>query len=61
MPTVGVAKNLYQMEDMGLLRNEDHKHKISEMSNPGDSFALQTTSGSILGLVRTLLLLYTVS
>ncbi|KAJ9594047.1 hypothetical protein L9F63_014524 [Diploptera punctata] len=50
IPTVGVAKNLYQMEDLGLLRNEDHKQKISEIKNPGDHFDLETTSGTILGL-----------
>lgn len=50
VPTVGVAKNLFQMYDVGLLRDEDHKQKISEMKNPGDHFVLETTSGSILGL-----------
>ena len=58
IPTVGVAKNLYQMEDMGLVRDDNHKQKILDMKGPGDRFALETPSGRSLGLVRTYLIDY---
>ena len=49
IPTVGVAKNLYQMD--GILRDDDHKCRTSLLRAPGDYFALQTNSGNTLGLV----------
>ena len=49
IPTVGVAKNLYQMD--GILRDNDHKCRMSLLREPGDYFALKTSSGNTLGLV----------
>lgn len=49
MPTVGVAKNLYQMD--GILRDGDQKQRISQLRETGDHFALKTSSGNTLGLV----------
>jgi deoxyinosine 3'endonuclease (endonuclease V) len=49
IPTIGVAKNLYQMD--GILRDEDQKQRISLLHEPGDHFALKTSSGNTLGLV----------
>jgi deoxyinosine 3'endonuclease (endonuclease V) len=53
VPTVGVAKNLYQMD--GILRDDDQKHRISLLHEPGDHFALKTNSGNTLGLVSLIL------
>jgi deoxyinosine 3'endonuclease (endonuclease V) len=53
IPTVGVAKNLYQMD--GILRDDDQKHRISLLHEPGDHFALKTSSGNTLGLVSLFL------
>lgn len=49
VPTVGVAKSLLVMD--GILRDEDHKHKISLLRERGDHFSLNTISGKTLGLV----------
>jgi deoxyinosine 3'endonuclease (endonuclease V) len=49
VPTVGVAKNLYQMD--GILRDDDQKQRLSNLHEHGDHFALKTSSGSTLGLV----------
>jgi deoxyinosine 3'endonuclease (endonuclease V) len=49
VPTVGVAKNLYQMD--GILRDDDQKQRISHLCEAGDHFALKTNSGNTLGLV----------
>lgn len=48
VPTVGVAKNLYQMD--GILRDDDQKQRISHLHESGDHFALKTSSGNTLGL-----------
>ncbi len=49
-PTIGVAKNLFQMNDEGLMRDSEHKKKIQELSKVGDSFELSMSSdGSVLG------------
>ncbi|KDR21324.1 endonuclease V-like [Zootermopsis nevadensis] len=48
VPTVGVAKSLLVMD--GILRDEDHKHKISLLRERGDHFSLNTISGKTLGL-----------
>ncbi|KAJ4436205.1 endonuclease V-like isoform X2 [Periplaneta americana] len=48
IPTVGVAKNLYHMD--GIVRDDDHKQKISQLCKPGDHFALDTSAGETLGL-----------
>ena len=41
-PTVGVAKNLYQTED--LLRDAEFKGKVSSLSSAGDAFDLMINS-----------------
>ena len=46
-PTVGVAKNIFQMED--LLRDEEHKRKIGHLKEIGNSFELRH-EGRLLGL-----------
>lgn len=49
--TVGVAKNLYQMGS--LLRDEDHKVKISHLKQKGDFFGLHhNVDQKVLGVVR---------
>ena len=50
LPTVGVAKNLFQMNDEGLLRDEGHKRAIDGLSDAGDSFELRDASGKVLGV-----------
>ena len=49
VPTIGVAKNLYQMNDVGLLRDEEHKRKIGALAKAGDSFDLVGAGGEVLG------------
>jgi hypothetical protein len=36
----------------GILRDDDHKCSMSLLREPGDHFALKTSSGNTLGLVR---------
>jgi hypothetical protein len=36
----------------GILRDDDHKCRMSLLREPGDHFALETSSGNTLGLVR---------
>ena len=50
LPTVGVAKNLFQMEDLGLKRDGGHKQQIEELHSRGDSFDLRTDSNEVLGV-----------
>jgi len=50
VPTVGVAKNLFQMEDLGLMRDDGHKHQVEELRDRGDTFDLQTASSEVLGV-----------
>jgi len=40
LSTIGVAKNLYQMNEEGLLRDEDHQRKIEALEKAGDHFDL---------------------
>ncbi|KAG8446512.1 hypothetical protein GDO86_014100 [Hymenochirus boettgeri] len=47
LPCIGVAKNLLQVD--GLENNENHKEKIRQLRNGGDSFNLIGISGNILG------------
>lgn len=48
--TIGVAKNLFQMDS--LLRNEEHKAKITNLKVVGDYFYLQRSDQKELGVVR---------
>lgn len=50
LPTIGVAKNLYQMNDLGLLRDEKHQQQIELLSKVGDSFNLLGDGNRILGV-----------
>ncbi|XP_069808182.1 endonuclease V isoform X2 [Dendropsophus ebraccatus] len=47
LPTIGVAKNLLQVD--GLENNESHKEQAKELQNGGDFFYLRGSSGNILG------------
>ena len=48
LPCIGVAKNIFQMED--LIRDEEHKRKIEQqLNNIGDDFELRH-EGQLLGL-----------
>ena len=38
------------MEDLGLKRDDGHKHQIEELHNRGDSFELRTDSSEVLGV-----------
>jgi deoxyinosine 3'endonuclease (endonuclease V) len=49
VPTIGVAKKNYQMD--GILRDDDHKHRMLLLCEPGDFFALKTSSVNMLALV----------
>ena len=50
IPTIGVAKNLFQMNDLGLLRDDEHKSKIDQLEKVGDSFDLCGEENQVLGL-----------
>ncbi|KAM5165022.1 endonuclease V [Mantella aurantiaca] len=47
LPTIGVAKNLLQVD--GLENNEAHKEQAKKLENGGDFFHLRGSSGQILG------------
>ncbi|XP_075206856.1 endonuclease V [Anomaloglossus baeobatrachus] len=47
LPTIGVAKNLLQVD--GIENNESHKEQAKELQNGGDFFYLKGSSGNILG------------
>ncbi|KAM9317007.1 endonuclease V [Gastrophryne carolinensis] len=47
LPTIGVAKNLLQVD--GLENNEAHKEQAKQLQNGGDFFHLLGSSGNILG------------
>ncbi|XP_062508092.1 endonuclease V-like isoform X3 [Corticium candelabrum] len=47
MPTVGVAKKLFHVD--GIMRDEKHHEKVRQLNGKGDSFALLSTDGSVLG------------
>ena len=47
--TVGVAKNLYQMDE--ILCDNDQKCRMSLLHEPGDYFTLKASSANMLGLV----------
>ncbi|XP_068135046.1 endonuclease V isoform X2 [Hyperolius riggenbachi] len=47
LPTIGVAKNLLQVD--GLENNEAHKEQAKELQNGGDFFHLRGSSGDVLG------------
>ncbi|KAK2192786.1 hypothetical protein NP493_23g07039 [Ridgeia piscesae] len=48
IPTVGVAKNLFQID--GLERNEAHQAQIEDLQRAGDTFYLYGASGRTLGM-----------
>ncbi|XP_076801507.1 endonuclease V-like [Clavelina lepadiformis] len=50
IPTIGVAKNLYQMPEEGIVRNDEHKQKVSQLNNKGDQFELKTNNQDVLGM-----------
>lgn len=50
LPTFGVAKNLFQMNDLGLLRDDEHQRRIEALKGAGDSFELKGTGDEVLGL-----------
>lgn len=47
LPTIGVAKNLLQVD--GLENNESHRGQAKELQNGGDFFYLKGDSGNLLG------------
>ncbi|XP_073410826.1 endonuclease V isoform X2 [Dendrobates tinctorius] len=47
LPTIGVAKNLLQVD--GLENNESHKEQAKELKNGGDFFYLKGSIGNVLG------------
>ncbi|XP_066444052.1 endonuclease V isoform X2 [Eleutherodactylus coqui] len=47
LPTIGVAKNLLQVD--GLENNESHRGQAKELQNGGDFFYLKGSSGNVLG------------
>ncbi|KAG8564901.1 hypothetical protein GDO81_012623 [Engystomops pustulosus] len=47
LPTIGVAKNLLQVD--GLENNESHRGQAKELQMGGDFFYLKGTSGNVLG------------
>ncbi|XP_073538709.1 endonuclease V isoform X4 [Phyllobates terribilis] len=47
LPTIGVAKNLLQVD--GLENNESHKAQAKELQNGGDFFYLKGSTGNVLG------------
>ncbi|KAM3921933.1 endonuclease V [Leptodactylus fuscus] len=47
LPTIGVAKNLLQVD--GLENNESHREQWKELQNGGDFFYLRGGTGNILG------------
>ncbi|XP_069606900.1 endonuclease V [Ranitomeya imitator] len=47
LPTIGVAKNLLQVD--GLENNESHKEQAKELRNGGDFFYLKGSAGNVLG------------
>lgn len=47
LPTIGVAKNLLQVD--GLENNESHRGQAKELQNGGDFFYLKGGSGNLLG------------
>ncbi|XP_044155000.1 endonuclease V [Bufo gargarizans] len=47
LPTIGVAKNLLQVD--GLENNESHRGQAKELQSSGDFFYLEGSSGNILG------------
>lgn len=54
--TVGVAKNLYQMDN--IVRDDIHRSKVHSLKEPGDHFLIQSAEGHILGAVRKRVLIY---
>lgn len=48
--TIGVAKNLYQMEN--ILRDEMHISKLNSLKVPGDHFLIENAEGNTIGAVR---------
>ena len=49
LPAIGVAKNLFQMTDVGLLRDDEHKQKIEALTRTGDNFDLMGHGDKVLG------------
>ncbi|XP_056404165.1 endonuclease V isoform X3 [Hyla sarda] len=47
LPTIGVAKNLLQVD--GIENNESHREQAKELLNGGEFFYLKGSSGNILG------------
>ncbi|XP_075701956.1 endonuclease V [Rhinoderma darwinii] len=47
LPTIGVAKNLLQVD--GIENNESHREQAKDLQNGGDFFFLKGSSGNILG------------
>ncbi|TRY76893.1 hypothetical protein TCAL_09581 [Tigriopus californicus] len=50
LPCIGVAKNLFQMSDEGILRDQQYHTGVRDLREPGQVFPLMDTSGRILGL-----------
>lgn len=48
--TIGVAKNLYQMDN--IVRDDIHTSKIHSLKEPGDHFFIEDPEGHVLGAVR---------
>ncbi len=44
-----MAKNLYQMNDEGLLRDQEHHRQIAALKEPGEKFDLLVGGGRVAG------------
>ena len=49
-PISTVVLDQFQMDDLGLKRDDGHKHQIEELCERGDTFDLQTDSSEVLGV-----------
>nr|XP_039247941.1 ADP-ribose glycohydrolase MACROD2-like [Styela clava] len=49
IPSIGLAKNLLVMPELGIERDDDHSAKIKEMESKGSAFNIATKNGEILG------------
>jgi hypothetical protein len=51
IPTLGVAKNLYQMDN--IFRDDSHKNQIKSLVKVGDWFPIISKAGEVLAVVHT--------
>lgn len=50
VPCIGVAKNLFQMNEEGILRDEEFHKGVRALREPGESLPLKDSAGKTLGL-----------